>query len=196
MNLSPSSYNFLSANLSNVTELVFLGSGGGVNSDWLIDSLTYTSTQFYTLIVNASPADGGTATGGGSFASDSSQTVTATANIGYTFANWTENGIVVSTSASYSFTLTGNETLTANFAPFQITSITPTNAIDLLITWNTTGTNNIVQVTAGADASGSFSTNGFIDVTNLVVTTTTTNFWDMGAATSNPSRYYRIRSPE
>jgi hypothetical protein len=65
-----------------------------------------------------------------------------------------------------------------------------------LITWNTTGTSNIVQVTAGTGASGSFSTNGFIDVTNLVVTSATTNFWDVGAATNYPARYYRIRSPQ
>jgi murein DD-endopeptidase MepM/ murein hydrolase activator NlpD len=41
--------------------------------------------------------------------------VTATANSGYSFVNWTEGGRVVSTSASYSFTLTTNRTLVANF---------------------------------------------------------------------------------
>ncbi|MGD0061759.1 MAG: kelch repeat-containing protein, partial [Verrucomicrobiia bacterium] len=80
--------------------------------------------------------------------------------------------------------------------PFQITSILPTNAHDLLITWNTAGVSNIVQVTAGTGASGSYSTNGFTDVTNIVVTTATTNFYDVGAATNYPARYYRIRSPQ
>jgi hypothetical protein len=79
---------------------------------------------------------------------------------------------------------------------FQITSIVLTNAKDLLITWNTSGTNNIVQVSAGMGAKGSFSTNGFTDLTNIVVTTTTTNFWDVGATTNRPARYYRIRSPQ
>ena len=41
------------------------------------------------------------------FVVGSSRTVTATANSGYTFANWTENGNVVSSSASYNFTLNG-----------------------------------------------------------------------------------------
>ena len=54
-------------------------------------------------------------TGGGAFASGNSDTVTATPNSGYTFANWTENGTVVSTAASYTFTLTGNRNLVANF---------------------------------------------------------------------------------
>jgi hypothetical protein len=74
---------------------------------------------------------------------------------------------------------------------FQITSVVPTNAHDLLITWNTSGTTNIVQVTGG-----SFSTNGFTQVTNLIVTTATTNFLDVGATTNRPARYYRIRSPQ
>ena len=34
----------------------------------------------------------------------------------YTFANWTENGNVVSTNPNYTFTVTGNRTLVANFA--------------------------------------------------------------------------------
>jgi hypothetical protein len=80
--------------------------------------------------------------------------------------------------------------------PFQITSIVRTNASDLLITWNTTGSSDIVQVSVGTGASGSYATNGFTDVTNIVVTTATTNFWDVGAATNRPARYYRIRSPQ
>jgi hypothetical protein len=80
--------------------------------------------------------------------------------------------------------------------PFEITSIVRTNGHDLLITWNTTGSSNVVQVTAGTAPSGSYATNGFTDVTNIVVTTAATNFWDVGAATNYPARYYRIRSPE
>jgi hypothetical protein len=80
-------------------------------------------------------------------------------------------------------------------SPFQITSIVRTNASDLLITWNATGATNIVQIAAGTGVSGSFSTNGFTDLTTIVVTTYTTNFWDVGAATNRPARYYRIFSP-
>ena len=69
----------------------------------------------YSVAVSASPSAGGTVAGGGTFASGSSDTVTATPNSGYTFANWTENGTVVSTAASYTFTLTANRNLVANF---------------------------------------------------------------------------------
>ncbi|HXI22606.1 MAG TPA: Calx-beta domain-containing protein [Pyrinomonadaceae bacterium] len=75
--------------------------------------------QNYTITVSASPSVGGTVSGNGTFAAGSSRTVTATANSGYTFVNWTENGGVVSTSASYTFTLNSNRTLVANFSQNQ-----------------------------------------------------------------------------
>ena len=71
----------------------------------------------YTITVSASPNAGGTVSGGGTFVSGSSHTVEARANTGYTFTNWTENGIVVSSSPSYNVTVNGNVSLVANFAP-------------------------------------------------------------------------------
>ena len=41
--------------------------------------------------------------------------MTATPSKGYEFVNWTEGTTVVSTQASYVFTLSGNRSLTANF---------------------------------------------------------------------------------
>jgi len=69
-----------------------------------------------TLSLSSNPAAGGTTTGAGSFNQGTSVTVTATANSGYTFANWTNNGIIVSTSSPYIFPLNANTTLVANFA--------------------------------------------------------------------------------
>lgn len=71
--------------------------------------------QNYTISVSANPTNGGTVTGGGAFHYGENCTVSATANNGYTFTNWTENGSVVSTQASFSFTVTGNRTLVAHF---------------------------------------------------------------------------------
>lgn len=78
---------------------------------------TLTIIVLYTVGVGASPAAGGSASGGGSFTNGSSVTVAASPNPGYAFVNWTENGAQASTSASYTFTLTTNRTLTANFTP-------------------------------------------------------------------------------
>ncbi len=78
-------------------------------------------TQTYTITTSANPINGGTVTGGGSYQQGQSCTVHATANTGYTFTNWTENGNVVSTNSNYSFTVNSNRTLVANF---QIQSFT------------------------------------------------------------------------
>ena len=69
----------------------------------------------YNITVSANPTNGGSVTGGGTYNQGQSCTVTATANSGFTFTNWTENGSVVSTQANYTFTVTGNRTLVANF---------------------------------------------------------------------------------
>ena len=70
----------------------------------------------YNINVSPNPIVGGTVTGGGNYEAGQQCTVTATANAGYTFVNWTENGEEVSTEASYTFIVAGNRTLVANFA--------------------------------------------------------------------------------
>ena len=92
--------------------------------------------QNYTINVSADPALGGTVTGGGAFHYGDNCTVRATANNGYTFANWTESGNVVSTNANYSFTVTGNRTLVANF---QMQSYTVSVSADPAEGGNVTG---------------------------------------------------------
>src|ERR1700730_15164848 len=87
----------------------------------LVANFTPTQTD-YTITVSASPSTGGIVGGGGTFAAGSSRTVTATANTNYTFTSWAENGSVVSSSSSYTFTLNFNRTLIANFAPVGTTS--------------------------------------------------------------------------
>ena len=75
-----------------------------------------TTTSTYSVNGSANPSNGGTISGAGAYASGSQVTLTATANPGYVFANWSENGNVVSTSASYSFNASADRTLVANFA--------------------------------------------------------------------------------
>ncbi len=80
----------------------------------LIASLTVAPKE-YTIKVSASPSADGTVSGGGTFVGGTSQTVTATPNSGHSFVHWTKSGSVVSTSESYTFTLTANVTLVADF---------------------------------------------------------------------------------
>lgn len=67
------------------------------------------------IIASTNPTGGGTIVGSGIFLNGQSCTLIATENAGYTFVNWTENGTEVSISANYTFTVTGNRTLVANF---------------------------------------------------------------------------------
>jgi hypothetical protein len=65
--------------------------------------------------LSSNPAEGGTTTGGGAYDLDESVTITASANEGYSFTNWTEGTNVVSENANYTFTITENRELVANF---------------------------------------------------------------------------------
>ena len=68
------------------------------------------------ITATANPAEGGTVSGTGSYEGGATCTVVATANPGYAFASWQENGEVVSTDASYNFMVNGDRTLVAVFA--------------------------------------------------------------------------------
>ena len=67
--------------------------------------------------INATPNfdDRGTVSGAGEFVINQTCTLTATPNEGHNFVHWMENGEVVSTEASYSFTVDGPRDLVAVF---------------------------------------------------------------------------------
>ena len=73
--------------------------------------------ETYNINVTASPSEGGFVSGGGNYQEGHSCTVNAIANEGYVFSNWTEAGNVVSTDAGYTFGVSGNRVLVANFSP-------------------------------------------------------------------------------
>jgi hypothetical protein len=69
----------------------------------------------FGISATPNPIEGGIVSGGGAYAKGAECTLTATANEGFAFAYWTQNGEVVSTDACYSFTVTGSKTLIAEF---------------------------------------------------------------------------------
>ena len=96
-------------NSSGALTLRFTSDGSGIRAGWA-------ATISCVAQINVTAGTGGSASGGGTFTSGQSCTVTATPNNGYVFSNWTENGSVVSgAGATYTFTVSGNRTLTANF---------------------------------------------------------------------------------
>jgi len=75
----------------------------------------YTIRQ-YTVSVAPNNPSYGTVTGSGTYNCGSTATLTAVPNTGYTFVGWYEGGSQVSTTATYTFTVSGNRTLEARFS--------------------------------------------------------------------------------
>ena len=84
-----------------------------------------------SIELSCDPEEGGSVSGGGIHTVGSQCTVTAVASSGYTFVNWTENGNQVSTEATYTFNVTRECHLVANFTTqaYIITAeVTPDNS--------------------------------------------------------------------
>jgi len=113
--------------------------------DWLENGVIVASTPEYTFIagadrvliavmslntyyisVTANPAEGGVVTGEGAYNHFETAVLTATPADGYMFTNWTENGLVVSDDAIYTFTVRGNRNLVAHFIGVNVLSIPTT----------------------------------------------------------------------
>ncbi|HLV23424.1 MAG TPA: T9SS type A sorting domain-containing protein [Moheibacter sp.] len=77
--------------------------------------ITTTELNTHTITISASPSIGGIVTGGGDYDFGTSATVTAAANVGYAFVNWTENGNVISTDSEFSFMVESDRNLVATF---------------------------------------------------------------------------------
>ncbi|WP_367363485.1 PEGA domain-containing protein [Mesotoga sp.] len=69
----------------------------------------------YTVSVSSNPEEGGSVNGGGTYNHGAQVSCQATANEGYRFVNWTEGGVVVSENSNYTFNITANRNLVANF---------------------------------------------------------------------------------
>jgi hypothetical protein len=87
-------------------------------------SLYTTGGPTYVIATSGLPANAGTTTGDGAYPPGSTATVEAIANNGWGFVNWTENGVPVSNSARYTFTVNANRTLVAHFTnAYTVTTI-------------------------------------------------------------------------
>ena len=75
------------------------------------------ASQTFTITATSSNTEQGTVSGGGEFNYGESCTVIATPAEGYMFTNWTQNGeIVAGAGATYTFAVTSDMDLVANFA--------------------------------------------------------------------------------
>lgn len=110
----------------------------------------------YEITVTANPTEGGEVAGAGTYSHGETATLTATANEGYTFINWTQGGDEVSTEATYSFTVTEALAFVANF---ELVAITQTTNFTSGWTWwstfiETSEADVLGQLKDGLGASG------------------------------------------
>ena len=86
--------------------------------------------QEFTVSVTSSNTAYGTVSGGGKFKTGESATVKATAIGDSIFVNWTKNGVEVSTSAEYTFTVQESVDLVANFRQPDTYTVTVSSSND------------------------------------------------------------------
>lgn len=72
----------------------------------------------YEVTVSANPVQGGLTTGAGTYINGFPCTVTATANENYVFTNWIMNGEEIANTPEYTFRVTDNTIMEANFIGF------------------------------------------------------------------------------
>ena len=141
-----------------------------------------------TIATSASPPIGGEASPGGTVNCGSSVTVCASPNAGYSFAHWTENGNLVSSSFCYTFTANTNRNLVANFNLGIPVLIAAKVADQVVIRWGTNWPDYELEFSTNAYFPQIWSTatpapalaDGLYCVTNSV---------------TGASRFYRLRHP-
>lgn len=131
------------------------------------------------------PATGGITSGDGVYTNGTTATVTGTANSGYAFAHWTDNGSVVSTSASYQFTNIVNRSLVANFGPKL--SYWPSQPHTLVIAWLTNFSGCVLQ------QNSDLRTANWTTVSNAVNVVGSNR--EVSIPMTNSVRFYRLMQP-
>ena len=114
-------------------------------TEFMVDNLNVQSAggTTYAITTSASPGAGGSTSGDGLYSNGASVAVVATANAGFGFLNWTDGGVEVSRTASYSFNASANRALVANFAPSL--GFVLTNATALVISWPAAALGYVLQ---------------------------------------------------
>jgi hypothetical protein len=109
-------------------------------------------TPLVHLTATASPAIGGNVDGAGDFIIGENITITAAANPGYYFVDWTENGTSVSTQQDYLFTVAGARALVANFSLLPVITVSKDElgAGAVTLAWPTTANGWILEESSDA----------------------------------------------
>ncbi|WP_069657950.1 ice-binding family protein [Arcticibacter eurypsychrophilus] len=154
----------------------------------LVANFTEVTAGNFAISLASSPAAGGTTNGAGSFAAGTPVTVTATPNVGYTFVNWTEAGAIVSPSSSYSFAVSRNRSLVANYTLIPVAQLAVVLSSSPPAGGTTTGNGSYTagaSVTVIATANNGYTfTNWTDNATKAIVSTSSTFIFPISVNTS------------
>jgi len=118
-----------------IDDVLVDGSSVGKVSSYTFDNVTSDHTieatfkkKTYTVSLSVNLPDSGILTGEGEYYHGETVNISAAANQGFKFVNWTENSAVISDSSDYSFEITSDRSFTANFVEvFSVTFIVSDN---------------------------------------------------------------------
>lgn len=145
----------------------------------MVTDYSWTFTTIPQITLTSTPTLGGVTEGAGTFAQASVVTVTATPNTGYTFTNWTNNGVIVSTSSSYQFTMAGNKALVANFKVIPVSQFAVVLSSSPIAGGSTDGSgayNAGTKVTVTADPNTGYTFVNWTDNGNIASTSSSYQF--------------------
>jgi uncharacterized repeat protein (TIGR02543 family) len=145
----------------------------------MVSDYSWTFTTIPQVTLTSAPTLGGVTEGAGTFAQASVVTVTATPNAGYTFTNWTNNGVIVSTSSSYQFTMAGNKALVANFKVIPVSQFAVVLSSSPIAGGSTDGSgayNAGTKVTVTADPNTGYTFVNWTDNGNIASTSSSYQF--------------------
>lgn len=121
--------------------------------------------ETYEITATANSDEWGTVTGGGTYEEGATCTLTATPAEGYAFVNWTKDGEVVSTEATYSFTVTEAGDYIGNFGLITNQAITLEQGWNWWSSYIDLEANGLTQVENGLGENGIYiksQDNGFV----------------------------------
>ena len=145
-----------------------------------------------TISATVQPTESGTVTGAGSYTQGETCTLTATASEGYTFVNWTEDDEEVSTEATYSFEVTADRNLVANFEEVVNTM---TQTITLNAGWNWWSTYLNIDLAQLEAVLAGHATNITSHLNGSANYYAAYGAW-FGSFTLDPAQMYKINVPE